>query len=95
MSNNFYNPFDVSKDFEGDMFTEGIRSHIRISDEFKNQIKNEIIKDIKSYKDFSSFNTNLEILNYYMNKLDIYDCEITIADEHELLDWINCNFTFD
>lgn len=95
MENKFYNPFDISKDGQSNNFIEGIRIHIRNSDELKEKIKNMITKDIHLYKDFSSFNTNLQILEYYMNKLNIYDDDLTIADEHELLDWINCNFTFD
>ena len=79
----FDNPFDISKDGQNP-FIDGIRYHIRQSDQYKEEIKYWIDQYINPEKDMS----NLNILNYAMSCLGIPDSELTIADEHELLDWI-------
>lgn len=79
----FENPFDISKDGQNP-FIDGIRYHIRQSDQYKEEIKYWIDQYINPENDKS----NLNILNYAMSCLGIPDNELTVADEHELLDWI-------
>lgn len=80
----FSNPFDISKDRKNN-FTDGIRFHIRQSEENKQKIKDYIEKWVT----YSGNPSPLEILDYAMGNLNIPDSELTIADEHELLDWIH------
>ena len=79
----FENPFDISKDGQNPLI-DGVRFHIRQSDEYKQQIKDYIIKYIEPDKG----DKPLDILEYTMNSMNISDSELTITDEHELLDWI-------
>lgn len=79
----FDNPFDISKDGQNS-FIDGIRIHIRQSDQYKQEIKYWIDQYINPENDKS----NLNILNYAMSCLGIPDNELTVVDEHELLDWI-------
>ena len=79
----FDNPFDISKDRQHP-FIDGIRIHIRQSDQHKQEIKYWIDQYINPENDKS----NLDILTYAMSCIGINDDELTVADEHELLDWI-------
>lgn len=84
----FYNPFDISKDGKNSL-VDGIRFHIRESEQIKEQIKEYYVNN--EYKYCSAEYTAQEVLDEIMlNNLNIDLNDLTIADEHELLDWINC-----
>lgn len=82
----FNNPFDVSKDGQNP-FLDGINFHIRESDLCKNKIKDFIEKNNFEYFYLYGMSA-LSILNDAMKILNIKDSDLTIVDEHELLDWI-------
>ena len=83
----FDNPMDPTKD-GNNLFIDGIRFHIRnstiLKDDIQNYIKNNYIAN--------PFNSNLKFLEKVMQELNIDSDELTIADEHELLDWIYANY---
>lgn len=83
----FDNPFDVSKDGQN-IFVDGIRFHIR--DSANN--KERIIEYIQKYISISGEATPLDILEYAMEHLNISDAELTVSDEHDILDWIRTQF---
>lgn len=82
----FYNPFDISKD-GNDAIVDGIRYHIRESE----QIKTEIINHLQYIKITGSVSA-LDILEYILDQLGYSLDNLTIADEHELLDEIKVKF---
>ena len=82
----FNNPFDISKDGQNP-FLDGISFHIRESDLYKNKIKDFIEKNNFEYFYLYGMSA-LSILNDAMKILNIKDDDLTIGDEHELLDWI-------
>jgi len=79
------NPFDISKD-GGNAFIDGINFHIRNSDE----IKRKIINNLDYYVYVTTINmeekTPLKILDKILNYLSIDYEELTIVDEHDILD---------
>ena len=79
----FENPLDPSKDGQNP-FIDGLRFHIRNSE----MLNEQIIHWIRKNEDVIYNMTNLEILKLAMNYLHISDNELTIADEHAILDWI-------
>ena len=79
----FENPLDPSKDGQNP-FIDGLRFHIRNSE----MLKEQIIHWIRKNEDVIYNMTNLEILKLAMNYLHISDNELTIADKHAILDWI-------
>lgn len=83
----FDNPFDISKDGQNP-FIDGIRIHIRASADNKERI----IEYIKKYVPITGDSSPLDILKYVMEKLQILDAELTISDEHDILDWIRLQF---
>ena len=85
----FFNPWDISKD-GGNDFIDGIKYHLRESDLCKDKIKNYLKENIYYHYNLYHMPTPLEILNEVMKKLNIKEDDLTIADEHELLDWITC-----
>lgn len=85
----FENPFDISKDGKND-FMDGIRYHLRDSDMCKEKIKKYLEKNIFYHYNLFRMPSSLEILTEAMKMLNIKENDLTIADEHELLDWITC-----
>lgn len=85
----FFNPFEIETDKENN-FINGIKYHLRESDLCKDKIKNYLQENIFYYYNLFYMHTPLEILEETMKVLDIKDNSLTIADEHELLDWITC-----
>lgn len=79
------NPFDISKD-GNNLFIDGLRFHIRNSEILKQEILNYL-----KYIDFNiySLKSDIEIYDIILNKLNIKDDELIIANEHEILDWIH------
>lgn len=84
----FFNPWDISKDGAND-FIDGIKYHIRESDLCKDKIKDYIEKNRFEYSYLYNMSA-LKILEHAMERLNIRDVDLTISDEHELLDWITC-----
>lgn len=83
----FDNPMDPTKD-GNNLFIDGIRFHIRNSAILKNDIQNYI----KNNYIANPFNSHLKFLEKVMQELNIDSDELTITDEHELLDWIYANY---
>ena len=83
----FDNPMDPTKD-GNNLFIDGIRFHIRNSAILKYDIQNYI----KNNYIANPFNSKLKFLEKVMQELNIDSDELTIADEHELLDWIYANY---
>ena len=83
----FDNPFDVSKDGQNS-FIDGIRFHIRASADNKERI----IEYIDKYVLVTGNPNPLDILRYAMENLQISDAELTVGDEHDILDWIRLRF---
>ena len=84
----FFNPWDISKDGRND-FIDGISYHLRESDLCKEKIKDYIREN--SFEYFCLYNMSVwEILEDTMKILNIKENDLTVADEHELLDWITC-----
>lgn len=81
----FENPFDISKDGKND-FIDGIRYHLRDSDMCKEKIKKYLEKNIFYHYNLFYMPSSLEILTEAMKILNIKENDLTIADEHELLD---------
>ena len=84
----FENPFDISKDGVNPL-ADGIRFHIRESDLIKQKVK-ESYKYVQVSGDVSP----MKILEYILEKLGYDLGQLTIADEHELLDEIRL-YNFD
>ena len=80
----FTNPFDISKD-GNNAFVDGIRYHMRESEQNKEMIKKYIEKFFIYYLDFD---TSLSILKDVERVLHIDKDSLIITDEHEILDWI-------
>ena len=85
----FFNPFDISKDGKND-FVDGIRYHIRESEQIKDKIKKYIKDNFYQYYNLYYMLNKNQILDAVLNDLDISYKDLTIADERELLDWITC-----
>ena len=83
----FDNPFDISKDGQNP-FIDGIRTHIRASVDNKERI----IKYIEKYVSITGDPSPLDILKCAMENLQISDIELTVSDEHDILDWIRLQF---
>lgn len=83
----FDNPFDISKDGQNP-FIDGIRIHIRASADNKERI----IEYIEKYVSITGDPSSLDILKYVMENLQISDTELTVSDEHDILDWIRLQF---
>ena len=83
----FDNPFDISKDGQNP-FIDGIRIHIRASADNKEKI----IEYIEKYVSITGDPSPLDILKYVMENLQISDTELTVSDEHDILDWIRLQF---
>ena len=83
----FDNPFDVSKDGQNP-FIDRIRFHIRASADNKERI----IEYIDKYISVTGNPSPLDILKYAMENLQISDAELTVGDEHDILDWIRLQF---
>ena len=79
----FDNPFNVSKDGQNP-FIDGIRFHIRTSADSKERI----IEYIDKYVSIIGNPSPLDILKCAMKNLQISDAELTVSDEHDILDWI-------
>lgn len=83
----FDNPLDISKDGVNP-FIDGIRYNIRNSE----MIKEMVIEKLK-YATITGYLSPIEILQYTLNELGYELDDLTIADEHWLLDAIeNMNF---
>lgn len=85
----FFNPWDIEKD-GGNAFVDGIKYHLRESDSCKDKIKKYLEKNLFYHYNLYHMPTSLEILEEAMKKLNIKDNDLTISDEHELLEWITC-----
>lgn len=83
----FDNPFDISKDGRNP-FIDGIKFHIRASADNKERI----IEYIDKYISVIGNQNPLDILKYAMENLQISDAELTVSDEHDILDWIMLQF---
>ena len=83
----FDNPFDISKDGQNP-FIDGIRIHIRASADNKERI----IEYIEKYVSITGDLSPLDILKCVMGNLQISDTELTVSDEHDILDWIRLQF---
>ena len=83
----FDNPFDISKDGQNP-FIDGIRFHIRASVDNKERI----IEYIDKYISVTGNPSPLDILKCAMENLQISDAELTVSDEHDILDWIRLQF---
>ena len=79
----FDNPFDPSKDGQNPI-VDGVRFHIRESQQNKENIWNYILKYVQPEQG----DRPLDILEYAMKCMNISDSQLTVADEHELLDRI-------
>ena len=79
----FDNPFDPSKDGQN-LIVDGVRFHIRESQQNKENIWNYILKYVQPEQG----DRPLDILEYAMKCMNIPDSQLTVADEHELLDKI-------
>lgn len=79
----FDNPFDPSKDGQNPV-VDGIRFHIRESE----QNKEMIIHYLTKYVTPEIGDRPLDILEFAMKNLGIADSQLTVSDEHEILDWI-------
>jgi hypothetical protein len=81
----FNNPFDISKDGEN-IFEDGIRYHIRNSEQISEEVLNYLQNNYLMIPDYLSalgiLEEVLKILGYNLN-------DLTIADEHELLSAIS------
>ena len=84
----FDNPFDVSKDGQNPIF-DGIRFHIRESEQIKEKIKSQL--QYLSF-DMDYINSPLEILEFALNECGYNLDELTVSDEHELIDEIRRRF---
>lgn len=85
----FNNPFDIEKDGSND-FIDGIRYHIRESENNKEKIKEYINNNFYSYYNLYYTPNRNQILDAILNDLNISYNDLTIVDEHELLDYITC-----
>ena len=83
----FDNPFDISKDGQNS-FIDGVRIHIRASADNKEKI----IEYIEKYVSITGDPSPLDILKCVMENLQISDTELTVNDEHDILDWIRLQF---
>ena len=83
----FDNPFDVSKDGQNPLI-DSIRIHIRASADNKERI----IEYIEKYVSITGDPSPLDILKCVMENLQISDAELTVSDEHDILDWIRLQF---
>lgn len=83
----FDNPFDISKDGQNPLI-DGIRIHIRASADNKERI----IKYIEKYVSITGDPSPFDILKCVMENLQISDAELTVNDEHDILDWIRLQF---
>ena len=83
----FDNPFDISKDGQNTL-TDGIRIHIRASADNKERI----IEYIEKYVSITGDPSPFDILKCVMENLHISDAELTVNDEHDILDWIRLQF---
>lgn len=82
----FYNPLDISSDMENDNpILQGISYNIRNS----TMIKIEVLEYIHTYFIQFTQGSDLDILEYILNILGYRLDELTISDEHELLDEIH------
>ena len=82
----FENPLDPSKDGQNPLI-DGIRYNIRNSEMIKEQVYNQL-KNITIEYEMSATDILDTVLQYLGYSAD----ELIIADEHELLDYININF---
>jgi hypothetical protein len=83
----FDNPFDISKDGQNPLL-DGIRIHIRASADNKERI----IEYIEKYVSITGDPSPFDILKCVMESLQISDAELTVNDEHDILDWIRLQF---
>lgn len=84
----FDNPFDINKDGQNPI-SDGIRFHIRESEQIKEEIKNQL--QYLSF-DMDYINSPLEILEFALDDCGYNLDELTISDEHELIDIIKQKF---
>lgn len=78
----FYNPLDPSKDGQ-DAFIDGIRYHIRNSDEIKEKVKREL-----KYLNIDEDERPLTVLEDVLMLMGYSLDDLIIADQQELLDAI-------
>ena len=79
----FYNPLDPSKDGQNP-FIDGIRFHIRNSEMVKEKVYRLLKSGVKITGNFTALQILEDAIEHIGHKLD----DLTIADEHELLDYI-------
>ena len=82
----FENPLDPGKDGRNP-FIDGVRYHIRNSEEIKEKILNNLDYIIYKAKQFNIDN-NIKILDMILGDYGYNDDDLTISDEHEILDEI-------
>jgi hypothetical protein len=78
----FYNPLDPSKDGQ-DAFIDGIRYHIRNSEEIKEKVKREL-----KYLNIDEDERPLAVLEDVLMLMGYRLDDLIIADQQELLDAI-------
>ena len=81
-----FNPLDVSKDVYDNAIVNGLKYNIRNSEMQKERIQMFIQNNIFAFETYGM--SKQEILQLALEKLNIKLDELTVADEHELLDWI-------
>lgn len=81
-----FNPLDVSKDVYDNVIVNGLKYNIRNSEMQKERIQTFIQNNIFTFETYGM--SRQEILQLALEKLNIKLDELTVADEHELLDWI-------
>ena len=82
----FENPLDPSKDGQNPLI-DGIRYHIRNSESIKETII-PLIPEYIAYAKEKEIDNAVDILDMILNHLGYNADELTIADEHELIDKI-------
>jgi len=82
----FENPLDPSKDGRNP-FIDGVRYHIRNSESVKEEILSNLDYIIYKAKQFNIDN-NIKILDLILSDYGYNDNDLTISDEHEILDEI-------
>jgi hypothetical protein len=83
----FDNPFNIGAD-GGNAFNDGIRYHIRESEMVKEAVENYIDRHYYNRIHANDNISDLEILSYILSAVGYKLEQLTIADEHELLDEI-------
>lgn len=78
------NPLDISKDKQDNAFINGLKYNIRNS-----ELNKERIKEYIKYEVIAEPGDKITgIIEFAMRQLNIREDELTVADEHELIDWV-------